>query len=309
MVFLLRRLLQGVFVAFLVTSLSFVLIQLAPGDPFAIRDSVPGALTADLIERNQRQFGTDQPIAVQYGLYFKNLLTGNFGISYHRGGRPILPDIIAAAGRTAVLGAAALIINFALGIAVGTWQALRYPSTLDQTLTIITLVLYSLPVFWLGFVFVFLFVEQLQLFPIIGGSPIQRLVLPSLTLGLIGAAATARFHRDAMLSVRQKTFVRTARSKGLSEVNVVTRHIFRNALAPTITLLGLSLPILLSGSVFVERVFQWHGIGSLTVDAVANREYHLATSTTLLVAVIVVVSNLVADLLQRALDPRTRTAE
>jgi len=309
MVFLLKRLLQGVFVAFLVASLSFVLIQLAPGDPFAMRDSVPGALTADLIERNQRQFGTDQPIAVQYGLYFKNLLSGNFGISYLRGGRPILPDIIAAAGRTVVLGAAALIINFGLGIAVGTWQALRYPSTFDRMLTLVALVVYSLPVFWLGFVFVFLFVEQFRLFPIGWGGSIRHLVLPSLTLGLIGAAATSRFHRDAMLNARQAAFVRTARSKGLPEVDVVMRHIFRNALNPAITLLGLSLPILLSGSVFVERVFQWHGIGSLAVDAVANREYHLATSITLIVAVMVVLSNLVADLLHRALDPRARASQ
>jgi peptide/nickel transport system permease protein len=178
---------------------------------------------------------------------------------------------------------------------------------LDRVLTVASLVVYSLPVFWLGFVFVFLFVEQFRLFPIGWGSSIRYLVLPSLTLGLIGAAGTARFHRDAMLNVRRMAFVRTARSKGLSQAAVTVHHIVRNALAPTITLLGLSLPVLLSGSVFVERVFQWHGIGSLTVDAVTNREYHLATSATLLVAVMVVLSNFLADLLHRALDPRVRS--
>lgn len=307
MTFLFRRLLQGVFVAFVVATISFTLVHLAPGDPFTIAEGIPGAGAADVIERNRIRFGTDRPIVIQYGIYMKNLLTGDLGISFTRGGAPILPDIIAHAGRTAVLGLAALIINFGLGIAIGTWQALRGRSKLDRAFTVATLIVYSLPVFWLGFVLIFLFVEQWRLFSVGWGISLRHLLLPSLTLGLVGAAATSRFHRDAMLNARQTDFVRTARAKGLANRTVNARHIFRNALAPSITLLGLSLPVLLSGSVLVERVFGWPGIGMLTIDAVQNREYHLVTSATLLVAIVVVISNLIADLLHRAIDPRVRT--
>jgi ABC-type dipeptide/oligopeptide/nickel transport system permease component len=204
------------------------------------------------------------------------------------------------------LGAAALIVNFGVGLFLGTWQAIRHPSRADRVLTVATLVVYSLPVFWFGYVLVFLFVERLGLFPVIGGHVAQRLVLPSLTLGLIGAAATARFHRAAMLNVKNADYVRTAVAKGLSHRDVVVRHILRNALTPVITLLGLSLPLLLSGSVFVERVFQWNGLGNLAVNAVQGREYNVVMATTLIVSLMVIVSNFVADLLHRRADPRAR---
>jgi peptide/nickel transport system permease protein len=307
MKYLLRRFVHGLVVIFIVATLSFILIHLAPGDPFMNVSDESGLQTsAELQERLQRIHGLDQPIPIQYALYLRNLFRGDLGVSYRNGSQPILPDVVAAAGRTLLLGAAALIVNFGVGLFLGTWQAIRHPSRADRVLTVATLVVYSLPVFWFGYVLVFLFVERLGLFPVIGGHVAQRLVLPSLTLGLIGAAATARFHRAAMLNVKNADYVRTAVAKGLSHRDVVVRHILRNALTPVITLLGLSLPLLLSGSVFVERVFQWNGLGNLAVNAVQGREYNVVMATTLIVSLMVIVSNFVADLLHRRADPRAR---
>jgi peptide/nickel transport system permease protein len=321
--FVLRRIVQGVVIVFLVASLTFVLLHLAPGEPFSlIGDSAGFAPPRSVVEANKAKFGLDKPLATQYVIYIKNLLTGYFGQSYTFA-RPVLPILLDYMGRTIVLGLATLIVNFGVGVAVGTFQALRYPSRMDSITSTITLVVYSLPVFWFGLVLVVVFVEGLGLFPALGTSDpvlsptlgtfgmivdrLHRLVLPAATLGLIGAAATARFHRSAMLDVIRLDHTRTARAKGLSERRVALMHVFRNALLPVISLFGLTLPILLSGSVFVERVFAWQGLGFLTVDAINRRDYQLVTGSAILVAALVVVANLIADVLYRVADPRART--
>ncbi len=322
--FVLKRIVQSVVIVFLVASLTFILLHLAPGEPFSLVGDAAGfAPPRSVVEANRAKFGVDQPLTVQYVIYIKNLLTGDFGTSYTFN-RPVLPILFDYMGRTIVLGIATLIVNFGVGVAVGTFQALRYPSRIDSITSTITLVVYSLPVFWFGLILVVVFVEALGLFPALGPSDVvmsptfntfevildrlHRLVLPAATLGLIGAAATARFHRTAMLDVMHLDHTRTAKAKGLSERRVARMHIFRNALLPVISLFGLTLPILLSGSVFVERVFAWQGLGFLTVDAINRRDYQLVTGGAILVAVLVVVANLIADLLYRLADPRARAA-
>jgi peptide/nickel transport system permease protein len=316
------RLFHAVGIVFLVATITFVLLQLAPGDPLT-RASESTLISRDVLEQQRRTFGLDRPIVVQYGLYLGNLLQGDLGYSF-REHRPAWHTIRDRIGNTLILAAAGLVVMFAFGIAVGAWQGAKPGSRTDTAISVVTLTLYSTPVFWLGVMLVLIFAEGLQWLPATGAidpvthgqlsalgrlwDRLTHLALPALTLGLAGAAATARFQRAAMLDVVRQDYIRTARAKGLSERAVLTRHALRNALLPTVTLFGLAFPILLSGAVLVETVFAWPGMGKLTVDAIEARDYAVVSGTAILAAVLVVLGNLVADVLYRLLDPRTREA-
>jgi peptide/nickel transport system permease protein len=319
---LVRRLAQGALVAFGVVTVTFVLLQLAPGEPLAGVAESPYA-SPDVIEQMRRNFGLDQPIHVQYARYVVNLLRGDWGVSFAQR-RPVLDALADAVPNTIALGLAALLVNFAGGIALGGIQALRPRSALDRTLSVVSLVLYSLPVFWLGLMLLLVFGQVLGWFPV-GGvvdpvvypslpplaqalDRLHHLALPALTLGLVGAGATARYQRAALLDVLGQDFIRTARAAGLSEWTIVSRYALRAALLPTITLVGLTLPSLLSGAVLVETVFSWPGIGRLTVNAVLQRDYPVVAGAALLASIAVVAANAVADLAYRLADPRTREA-
>lgn len=314
------RLLHAVGIVFIVATITFVLLQLAPGDPLT-RATESALVSRDVIEQQRRNFGLDRPVHVQYALYLGNLARGDFGYSF-REHRPAWDAIRDRIGNTLLLAAAGLVVMFALGIATGAWQGARAGSAGDGVLSVVSLTVYSTPVFWLGVMFVLVFAEGLQWLPATGAtdpvvsahlSPIGRLwdrlvhlVLPALTLGLAGAAVVARFQRAAMLDVVRQDFVRTARAKGLPERAVLLHHALRNALLPTVTLFGLAFPVLLSGAVLVETVFAWPGMGKLTVDAIAARDYAVVTGTAMLAAACVVAGNLLADVLYWMLDPRTR---
>jgi peptide/nickel transport system permease protein len=309
-------------IVFLVATLTFFLVHLAPGDPFTT--SSEGALVpVEVITQQRRNFGLDQPVHVQYARYLGNLVRGDFGYSF-REHRPAAQAIAERVPNTLLLAAAGLVIAFGVGVLVGALQAARAGSLLDDVLSVCTLALYSMPVFWLGIMLLLAFGVLLDWLPV-GGvmdeavypslSPVGRLmdrlahlVLPALTLGLVGAAVTARFQRAELLEVIGRDFVRTARAKGLAPRAVFLRHALRNALLPAVTLFGLSFPLLLSGAVLVETVFAWPGMGKLAVDAIHGRDYAVVTAVAIIAAVMVVVGNLIADLLYRVVDPRTRSA-
>jgi len=320
--FVAARLLQAVAIVFLVGTLTFLLLQLAPGDPLSSTSSsllVPRTV----VEQQRRAFGLDRPILEQYVRYLGNLARGDFGYSY-REHRPAWHAIRDRLPNTLLLAAAALVVTFGLGIGLGVAQGLRAGSRVDDVLSLVSLTVYSTPVFWLGIVLLLLFGETLRWLPVSGATDpvvydqlsllaqawdrIRHLTLPAVTLGAIGAAATARFQRAAMLDVIRQDFIRTARAKGLAERTVVLRHALRNALLPVITLFGLAFPLLLGGTVLVETVFAWPGMGKLTVDAIHGRDYFVVTGAAVLAAVMVVLGNLLADILYRVLDPRTREA-
>lgn len=314
------RLLHALGIVFIVATITFVLLQLAPGDPLT-RATESTLVSRDVIEQQRRNFGLDRPVHVQFALYLGNLVRGDFGYSF-REHRPAWDAIRDRIGNTLLLAAAGLFVMFALGIAAGAWQGARAGSRRDAALSIVSLTIYSTPVFWLGVMLVFVFAEGLHWLPATGASdpvvsahlsPVARLwdrfthlVLPALTLGLAGAAVVARYQRAAMLEVVRQDFIRTARAKGLPERLVLFRHALRNALLPTVTLFGLAFPLLLSGAVLVETVFAWPGMGQLTVDSIAARDYAVVTGTAMLAATCVVVGNLIADVLYWILDPRTR---
>lgn len=317
--FLARRLGTAALVAFGVATITFLLIHLAPGSPLAGSGENP-YVSADVIEQMRRNFALDRPLHIQYVRYLANLIRGDWGMSFTMH-RPVLDAFRDALPNTLLLAAAALIVDFLLGIAIGTIQGMRAGSWFDRVSSGVTLTLYSVPQFWLGLMLVLVFGQTLGWLPVGGvvdpvlyparsllGKLLDRgahLILPALTLGLIGAAATARYQRAAVLEVVRQDFIRAARARGLTE-GAVARHALRNAILPTITLFGLSLPMLLSGAVLVETVFAWPGMGRLAVEAIQRRDYPVVTGAAALVALAVVAGNFVADVLTRVADPRTR---
>ncbi|HLB37875.1 MAG TPA: ABC transporter permease [Gemmatimonadales bacterium] len=317
--FLARRLGAAALVAFGVATITFFLIHLAPGSPLAGSGENP-YVSAEALEQMRRNFALDRPLHIQYFRYLTNLARGDWGMSFTMH-RPVLDALRDAVPNTLLLATAALILDFLLGTAIGTLQGMRAGSRFDRACSAVTLTLYSVPTFWFGLVLVLVFGQELGWLPVSGvvdpalypsrsvlGKLTDRaahLILPALTLGLIGAAATARYQRAAMLEVVRQDFIRTARAKGLAET-AVALHALRNAILPTITLLGLALPMLLSGAVLVETVFAWPGMGRLAVEAIQRRDYPVVTGAAILAALAVVAGNLVADVLTRLADPRTR---
>ncbi|UCG84923.1 MAG: ABC transporter permease [Gemmatimonadota bacterium] len=321
--FVARRLLQGVAVVFLVATLAFILFRLAPGDPFTRMGDASSA-SQEFKAQARRNLGLDQPLHTQYFRYIANLARGDLGMSFSEQ-RPVLRAIADRVPATVVLAAAALLIDFLLGIFIGAAQGSRAGSKADDLLSVLTLTLYSVPVFWLGLMLMLVFAHNvglLDLLPATGSKTtgvyeyltplgqltdrIRHLILPAVALGLVGAAGTARYQRAAMLDVIRQDFIRTARAKGLRERSVLLGHALRNSLLPIITLFGLSFPILLSGTVLVETVFAWPGLGKFVVDAIFARDYNVVTGAVIISACMVVLGNLLADLLYRAVDPRVR---
>lgn len=314
---LLARLAAALAIVFTVVTLVFFAIHLAPGTPFLPTGDRP--LDPSVEAGLRARFGLDRPLGAQYVRYLGALARGDLGESFSQQ-RPVALALEEAIPNTVVLATTALAIDLLLGLAIGAVQAAYARRRLDTLLTHTTLFVYSLPTFWLGLVLLLVFGQGLHWFPV-GGvvdpvlhqalSPAGRLLdrlrhlaLPALTLGLVGAAGTARFQRAALLEALNQGFVKAARAKGLSESRVLLGHALRNALLPTITLMGLALPFLLTGSVVIETVFAWPGMGKLAADAVLSRDYPIVTATTLAATVLVVGGSLIADILYAAADPR-----
>lgn len=316
---LLRRIAAGIAIVFATVSLTFLAIHLAPGLPFQPPDGRP--MNPAVVARLERVYGFDQPLLVQYGRYVLALAHGEMGESFSQR-RPVAQAIADAVPNTLLLTLTALLIDFTLGILIGLFQAARARRRSDVALANLTLGLYSLPTFWLALVLQLVFALWLGWFPTGGtadpvlyaslpfirqlGDRLHHLVLPALTLGLVGAGGTARYQRAALLEALGHDYVRTARAKGLPEREVLVRHAWRDALLPVISLAGMALPFLLTGSVLIETVFSWPGLGKLATDAISARDYPLVLGTTLLATCAVVLGSLVADLVTAAADPRVR---
>ena len=316
---LLRRIAAGLAIVFAAVSLTFVAVHLAPGRPFFAPDERP--MDPAVVARLNHIYGLDQPLPVQYVRYLVALAHGEMGESFSQR-RPVAEAIAAAVPNTVLLTATALAIDFFLGIVIGLMQAARARRRSDVALGSITLFFYSLPTFWLALVLQLVCGLWLGWFPTGGtidpalhaslpflgqlADRLHHLVLPALTLGLVGAGGTARFQRAALLDALGHDYVRTARAKGLAESAVLVRHAWRDALLPVISLAGLALPFLLTGAVLIEKVFSWPGLGKLATDAISARDYPLVLGTTLLATCAVVLGSLVADVLTAAADPRVR---
>jgi peptide/nickel transport system permease protein len=322
--YLARRLLAALPVLALVLTVTFAGLHLAPGDPVRLYLG-PGADAAAAAEL-RHAVGLDRPLPVQYLAWLADFVRGDWGtsIAQHRPVARVLRD---ALGPTILLAGLSLLLTYLLGLATGALQAVRRRSALDTGITAITSVLQAFPayVLALGLVLVFAYGSALWgwpaglRLPAIGAesvaadflTPAQRfadrfrhLLLPVLTLTVIGAAGMARFTRASLVDALRQPFVAAARSRGLSERRVLVRHALRTALLPVVTLLGLQLPALFSGVVFVEAIFAWPGMGRVAVQAVLARDYPVVMAVTAVYAVLVVIGNLIADALAALLDPR-----
>jgi peptide/nickel transport system permease protein len=323
--YVLRRVLLAIPLVLGIVTLLFFVINLAPGDPTQLM--VRPGMRADVIAQMRANFGLDQPLPIRYVKWLGALVRGDFGYSFTHG-RPVAAVIGDMLPNTILLSVAALFVAFVIGILIGIVQAVRQYSLADQSLSVIALFFYSMPSFWLALMMILtfaLFARNVWEWPIyfppsgtrsidyaamgIGEKVVDRLrylVLPVTSLSLVLAAGIARYTRGSMLEVVRQDYVRTARAKGLPERTVVFKHALRNALIPVITLLGLYLPVLFSGTVFIETVFAWPGMGRTIVEAIGTRDYPVVMATSLIFACLVVAGNLVADVLYAVVDPRIR---
>lgn len=319
--FLLRRLAASLLLLYLVLTATFFLVHLAPGSPanLLVEDQ---RVSAEQRARLNRLYGLDRPLPEQYVLWLLATARGNWGTSFTYQ-RPVVSVVLDAVPATLLLAFAALLVEQVAGVALGIAAARRPGSAADHAIRILSLLLYSLPGFWLGLMAILLFslvwpvlpaghmysIDADSLSP--GGrflDLLRHLVLPSLVLGLAQAGSVARYVRASVLDVLGQEYIRAARAKGISERRVVWVHGLRNALPPVIQVLALSLGALLSGILIAEVVFAWPGIGRLTFEAILGRDYPLILATTAFSAIMTLLANLLADLLHALTDPRVRGA-
>jgi peptide/nickel transport system permease protein len=318
--FLLARSAQAVVVIALVATLAFVLVHLAPGDPFGTNLDDPSN-SAALHAQQMHHWGYDQPLPVQYARWIANIARGQFGWSHSRN-RWVVDVLRETIPRTALLMSAALCAGVLAGAALGTWQATRRGRPAERASSTLALAILSVPEFLVALAALALLASRWHWFPVSGivdaashdsmnlagraVDVVRHLVLPAGTLALLVAVAVSRYQRAAMLTVLPEEFIRTARAKGAGEREVVLRHALRNALGPLITILGLLLPTLFSGAVFVETIFSWPGIGRMMVDAVSGNDYPLVLAGVIVGSVLVALGSATADVLAALADPRVR---
>jgi peptide/nickel transport system permease protein len=320
--FVIKRLAQGLLIVWLTTTLTFFLIHGAPGEPFAGLLDDPRT-TAAMRDAHRARYGLDQPLSTQYGTFLLRVASGDLGESFtYR--RPVASILADAVPRTLLLMGSALLLGFAAGMVLGTVQGWRAGGWFDRLTGGASILVASLPDFWLALIAVLLFASTWGWFPVSGFmtptmSPTapfldramdvaRHLVLPAGTLALLVGATVSRYQRAALIDVLPNLWLRSARAKGATERSVVFRHALRNAILPTITLAGLAIPALLGGAVFIEVTFAWQGMGSLAVQAVNDRDYPLVLAIVLFSSALVVSGAVLADLAHAAADPRQRHA-
>ena len=309
-----------------ITVITFAIIQLAPGDPVAMKlqGSQQGlkseAFAKTVIAETRKIYGLDKPIYVQYGMWMKRLATLDFGESF-KDHRPVIKKIAETLPITLTLNILTIVIIYIISIPLGIFSALSPKSIIDKFITLILFVLYSLPSFWVASVLIVIFGsgDYLNWFPIVGfvsdgaemlpwygwlGNVIWHLVLPVVCLTYGGFAFLSRFARASMLEVIRQDYIRTARAKGLSEWTVIGKHALRNAMIPMLTLMGTLLPALLGGSVIIEQIFSIPGMGRLSFESVLARDYPTIMAIAAVDAFLTLISILLADIMYVVVDPR-----
>lgn len=311
--YLIRRLLQSVLVLFLISIVTFALIHAAPGGPTQIF-LAPG-LDPNAAKIQAENLGLNRPIPVQYLSWVAGLLQGDLGHTF-KNHIPVGEILWPTLSNTIVLMAAAWLLSLIIAIPWGIYNSTKEYGISDHTSSFISYIGFAMPTFWFGIILQQLFAIKLGWLPLSDmydmdkqgqfGNLLLHLVLPVTVLSLGFLAAYMKYSRSSMLEVLSQDYIRTARAKGLGERKVVFRHALRNALIPIITILGLDLPILVGGAALTEKVFNWPGMGRLFVDMAVSREYSVLMSITLVVSVMVVIGNLLADILYAVVDPRVQ---
>lgn len=320
--YIVKRLFYGLILLAGVVVLNFFLIRLAPGDPAEVIAGDMGGATAEVLASIRADYGLDQPLLTQLGVYLGDMMRGDLGQSYFFN-RPVTELIAERIGPTILLVIAAQVIAVTGGVSMGVLAARRPNGLFSGVVSVVATVGYAVPVFWMGIMLVILFASVIPIFPVEGMTDVRlrgaawlpwmidilhHLFLPALTLAIIYLAIYARLARASMLDVLGADYVRTARAKGASERVVLFRHALRNAALPIITVAGLQFGGLLSGALLVETVFNWPGMGTLAFDAILRRDYTTLLGVLFFAAVMVVIVNIITDLSYRIADPRLRGA-
>ena len=313
--YILRRILISLPIILSITVIVFLLANMMPGDAVMAMISSDTPLEEELIKLRQGQLGLDLPLYEQYGRWLGNLLRGNLGYSFQTG-EPVFAMIMRRIPATLELMGVSLIISILLGVTLGVISALRQYSVLDYSLTLFGFTGISIPDFFLGLILIYVFALRLNWFPTSGmvtagtefswADNLHHVFLPALALALVRTSIFMRYTRASVLEVINDDYVRTARAKGMTEFVVTTRHILRNALIPVITVIGINLTVLFAGSVIIETIFQWPGIGMMFINAIALRDSPVIMGYVLFSAFVVLIANLLTDVTYSWADPRIR---
>jgi peptide/nickel transport system permease protein len=323
--YLLRRLVYAVLTFFGITVVTFALIHSVPGDPITFFIGRAGASTIPpaVLEAIRHEYHLDRPLPVQYLYWLRDVVTLDFGHSIVER-RAVGELVLEKLPNTLQLNTLAFLIAAAIGIPIGLWSAQRSGRPIERASAVLFFLLYSLPSFWVALLLMQFFSVRMDVFPLFGmtsddyyelsaagrvADRMRHMVLPVLTLTYAQLAIFARFSKSALTEVIRADFITAARARGAGEAAVMWRHAFRNALIPLITLLGLTIPYLISGSVIVEQIFQWDGIGLLYYDAILTRDYPVVMGLTVATALVTLFASVLADVLYALADPRVRLGE
>ena len=305
--YVIQRLLQGIIVLFLVSIATFSILQAAPGDPVeTMLGEGATQLTQEDYDRLLEKWGLDEPWYVQYFTWLGNFITGDFGQSIVRAGVPVHEIVLEAAWPTLKLTSLALALAILIALPAGMVAAIKRYSVFDSAIMVWASAGIALPNFWVGLMAIILFALYLGWLPPSSAGDWKHYVLPVLVLAINETAILARLMRGSMLEVLGHDYITTARSKGLREVAVIVRHAVRNAMLPIVTVIGFRMAFLLSGTVVVETIFAWPGIGQLFISSVYRADYQVVQAIVVLFTVLVVLMNIVTDLTYAVIDPRIR---
>jgi peptide/nickel transport system permease protein len=301
--YILKRLAQAVLILIGVTLITYILLYLVPADP--VRQIAGRSATAETVESIRRQLGLDLPLWQQYLRYLGNLLQGDLGRSYIQK-TEVTTLILSRLPATLLLLAGAIVVELLIGLSAGIFAATRRGRTSDRVVMVLSFAAVSAPQFVVGILLLYVFAVQLGWFPIGGYGTFAHLVLPAVTLGILGGGWYSRMARSSMIDVLRQDYIQTARAKGASGARVVFVHAVRNAALPVIAMVGLDIGIFMSGAVVVESVYGWPGIGQLAWQAIQRVDIPIIIGVTLVAAVAIVLGNLLADLAAPFIDPRIK---
>jgi len=315
--YIIRRLLISIPIFFLVTAVVYGLYALSPGDPIIniIGYDSYMRMPAEQVQLIRHQYGFDQPVAARYVRWLGKALHGDLGYPY-KGSKTVVDNLKERIPPTLLLMGTSLILAMIIGIPMGIYMAMKQYSLGDYILTIFAFAQLSFPSFFIGLAMIYVFALKLDVLPTYGmltiGAPFsvldraRHLIMPAMILGVFSAGVWARYARSSMLEVMRSDYVTVARAKGLKPSAVTIRHIFRNALLPLVTIIALDIPNLLGGAVITEQIFQWPGMGMMTIRATNTRDYPMLMGILLVSAIIILASNLIGDVLYAVVDPRIR---
>lgn len=317
--YIIRRLIQAVPLLIAISVIVFAIVEIAPGDPAQMYVDPEKGADPEYIAQVRRSLGLDQPVYVRYVSWLAKTLQGDFGFSF-RTRRPVALEIGDRLPNTLLLGGVALVMSILIAVPIGIISALKRYTLIDYILSTLALVGISVPVFWVALVLLQVFAIHLNWLPGVGMRSvrvqyegfeatldvIRHMILPATVLSLAQTASWSRYQRSALLEVLGQDYIRTARAKGARERRVIGLHALRNALIPMVTLIGLSVPSIVTGAFITETIFGWPGMGRLGVESINGRDYPIIMAVTMLSAVLIVVGNLLADIAYAWVDPRIR---